>query len=148
MCQVLVGFAVGLLTNMAQLALMASVRQENVAVALAIYGLFGSMGSSTGYAIAGGMWTNILPYKMMEFLPEDSKADAWAIYGDITKQLADPIGTPIRDAIILAYGDVARKMVIVSAALIPLLIVSVCAWRNINVKDLEEEEKQEKGTVF
>jgi hypothetical protein len=148
MCQVLVGFSVGLLTSTSQLSLMASAGHANTAVAIAIWGLFGSIGSSTGFAVAGGMWTNILPYKMEEFLPEEYKSQARAIYGDIKKQLEYPIGHPVRDAVILAYGDVARKMVIAGSALIPLLIIAVFMWRNINVKKLSEEEKKSGKHVF
>lgn len=125
MCQILVGFGAGMIGQMAQLTTMASVRHQDVAVALAIYGLFGSVGSSVGYAVAGAMWTNVLPEKLYEFLPEDSKSMTAAIYGDITKQMADPIRTPVRDAVIAAYGDVMRKMVIVGSALIPLTIICV-----------------------
>ncbi|OTA86125.1 hypothetical protein M434DRAFT_82353 [Hypoxylon sp. CO27-5] len=148
MCQVLVGFGVGMIGQMAQLATMASVRHQDVAVALAIYGLFGSVGSSVGYAVAGGLWTNILPVKLHEYLPEDSKNMTAAIYGDINKQMAYPIGTPIRDAVIAAYGYVMRKMVIVGSALIPLTIICVGVWRNINVKKSEAVEKRVRGNVF
>ncbi|KAI1653979.1 MFS general substrate transporter [Daldinia decipiens] len=148
MCQVLVGFGAGVINQMSQLIAMASVRHQDVAVALAIYGLFGSVGSSVGYAVAGGLWTNILPVKLYEFLPEDSKNMTAEIYGDITKQMEYPIGTPIRDAVIEAYGDVMRKMVIVGSALIPLTIICVIVWRNINVKKLEAVEKRSKGNVF
>lgn len=148
MCQVLVGFGAGVLNQMSQLITMASVRHQDVAVALAIYGLFGSVGSSVGYAVAGGIWTNILPVKLYEFLPEDSKNMTAAIYGDINKQMEYPIGTPIRDAVIEAYGDVMRKMVIVGSALIPLTIICVIVWRNINVKKLETVEKRSRGNVF
>ena len=148
MCQVLVGFSTGMLTTMSQLAIMASVRHQDVAVSIAIWGLFGSVGSSVGFAIAGGMWTNILPEKLYEFLPEDAKGNATAIYGDIELQMADPIGTPVRDAVISAYGDVMRKMAITGACLIPVIIVSVGIWRNINVKKLEGLEKRKRGTVF
>ncbi|OTA52466.1 siderophore iron transporter mirB [Hypoxylon sp. EC38] len=148
MCQVLVGFGVGMIGQMAQLATMASVRHQDVAVALAIYGLFGSVGSSVGYAVAGGLWTNILPVKLYEYLPEDSKNMTAAIYGDINKQMAYPIGTPIRDAVIAAYGYVMRKMVIVGSALIPLTIICVGVWKNINVKKSEAIEKRARGNVF
>ncbi|KAI1463459.1 MFS general substrate transporter [Daldinia caldariorum] len=148
MCQVLVGFGVGVINQMSQLITMASVRHQDVAVALAIYGLFGSVGSSVGYAVAGGIWTNILPVKLYEFLPDDSKNMTATIYGDINKQMEYPIGTPIRDAVIEAYGDVMRKMVIVGSALIPLTIICVIVWRNINVKKLETVEKRSRGNVF
>ncbi|KAI1475353.1 hypothetical protein K445DRAFT_314456 [Daldinia sp. EC12] len=148
MCQVFVGFGVGMINQMSQLITMASVRHQDVAVALAIYGLFGSVGSSVGYAVAGGIWTNLLPVKLHEFLPEDSKNMTAEIYGDITKQMEYPIGTPIRDAVIEAYGDVMRKMVIVGSALIPLTIICVIVWKNINVKKLETVEKRSRGNVF
>lgn len=127
---------------------MAAVKHQDVALSLVIHSLFTSLGSAIGYAIAGGMWTNILPYKIAEFLPEESKSQSWSIYGDITKQLQYPIGNPIRDAVIRAYGDVGRKMVIVGAALTPLMIITVMFWRNINVKDTEKEEKEARGNVF
>ncbi|KAI1778817.1 hypothetical protein F4818DRAFT_402529 [Hypoxylon cercidicola] len=134
MCQILIGFSVDMIGQMAELTAMASVRYQDVAVALAIYGLSSSVGSSVGYAIAGGLWTNILPAKLYEYLPEDSKNMTAAIYGDIKKQMA---GTPIRDAVIAAYADVMRKRGIVGSALIPLTIICVVVWRNINVKKLE-----------
>lgn len=148
MCQVLVGFATGMLATMSELALMASVPHADVAVAIAIYGLFGSIGSAIGYAVAGGMWTNLLPPKLLELLPPDSKDRAAAIYGDISLQMADPLGTPVRDAVVGAYSYVMRLMAIVGAALIPLTIVAVFIWRNINVKTSQQGEKARRGNVF
>ncbi|KAK8099422.1 siderophore iron transporter mirb [Apiospora kogelbergensis] len=148
MCQVLVGFSTGMLTTMSELALMASVDHQNVAVAIAIYGLFGSVGSSIGYAIAGGIWTNILPGKLVEFLPDYAKDQAASIYGSIENQMAEPIGTPVRDAVIEAYGYVMRLMVIVGASLIPLLVIAVFIWKNINVKKNQSGEKKARGNIF
>lgn len=148
MCQVLIGFSTGMLSTMSQLILMAAAGHANVAVAIAIYGLFGSIGSSTGYAIAAGLWTNQLPNKLEKYLPEESKNLTATIYGDIKQQLAYPIGHPIRDAVIHAYGDVMRSMTIAGACLCPLLIASILMWRNINVKNVQEEEKSKRGNIF
>ncbi|KAK6069434.1 siderophore iron transporter mirb [Seiridium cupressi] len=148
MCQILIGFGSALLTDTSRLAVMAAVAHKNMALSLVIHSLFTSIGSSIGYAIAGGMWTNMLPYKFAEYLPEDAKSQAWTIFGDITLQMKYPIGHPIRDAAIEAYGDVGRKMVIVGSSLTPLIIITVLFWRDINVKDLEQEEKEKRGTVF
>ncbi|KAI2603755.1 hypothetical protein GGR54DRAFT_644496 [Hypoxylon sp. NC1633] len=135
-------------SRMAQLATMASVGHQDVAAALAIYSLFGSVGSSVGFTVAGGLWTNILPAKLYEYLPGDSKNMTAAIYRDTNEQMAEPIGTPIRDAVIAAYADVMRRMVIVGAALIPLTIICVASWKNINVKKLDAGEKRARGNVF
>lgn len=88
MCQVLIGFGSALLTDTSRLAVMAAVPHKDVALSLVIHSLFTSIGSAIGYAIAGGMWTNMLPYKLMEYLPEDSKDQAWTIFGDITLQVS------------------------------------------------------------
>ena len=107
-----------------------------------------SVGSSVGYAVAGALWTNILPAKLAEFLPDEAKPQAAAIYGDITKQMAEPLGSPVRDAVVAAYGVVMRRMVIVGTCLIPLTIACVIVWRNINVKKLEGVERRKRGNVF
>ncbi|KAI1842131.1 hypothetical protein JX265_005590 [Neoarthrinium moseri] len=148
MCQVLVGLGSALLTDTSRLAVMAAVKHKDVALSLVIHNLFTAIGSAIGFAIAGGMWTNMLPYKLAEYLPEDSKSDAFKIFGDITLQMQYPIGHPIRDGVIAAYGDVGRKMVIVGSALTPLMIITVLLWRNINVKDMEAKEREERGNVF
>lgn len=148
MCQILVGFSTGILVLTSQLALMYSIAQADVAIGLALYALFGSIGSSTGVAIAGGMWTNILPYKIAEYLPADAKDQAAALYGDITLQMAEPIGSPIRDAVIAAYADVMHKMVIAGVCLIPLLVAAVWVWRHKNVKEVQEKERAQRGNVL
>lgn len=149
MCQVFNGIATGIWALTAQLAIMASVGHQEVAVAIAMFGLFGSIGAAIGNAIAGALWTNVLPNKLYELLPEDSKNMTAAIYGDITLQLGYERDSLIRNAVIGAYDDVQRKMVIAGAAFIPLCAICVFAWRNINVKKLEElKGRQTKGTVF
>ncbi|KAK9416644.1 hypothetical protein SUNI508_09554 [Seiridium unicorne] len=121
MCQILIELGSVLLTDTSRLAVMPAVEHKNMALSLVIHSLFISIGSAIGYAIAGSMWTNMLPYKLVEYLPEDAKSQTWTIFGDITLQMQYPIGHPIRDAVIEAYGDVGRKMVIVGSALTPLM---------------------------
>lgn len=147
--QVLVGLGTGIFATCAQLAVMVPVTHQEIAVITAVWGLFGSFGASIGFAIAGAMWNNILPVQLYNRLPEESKVNATAIFGDIVLQMSYLDGTPERDAIVGAYGDVMRKMVITGVALVPLCFASIFLWRNINIKKLEEEEgTQTKGTVF
>ena len=82
-------------------------------------------------------------------LPEESKPEYRAIFGNITLQQSFLDGTPERDAVVGAYADVQRKMVITGACFVPLCLASIYIWKNINVKKLEEENgKQTKGNVF
>ncbi|KAI0139403.1 MFS general substrate transporter [Hypoxylon sp. NC0597] len=149
MCQIFNGVSSGIWVLSAQLAIMASVTHQEIAVAMAIFGLFGSIGAAIGLAIAGALWNNVLPQKLREFLPEDSKGLVSKIFGNINVQKSYPMGSPIRQAIIAAYGDVQRKMVIAGSAFIPICVICLLVWKNINVVKLEQTRgKQTKGNVW
>jgi len=147
--QILNGLGSGIFATCGQLAVMAPVTHQEIAAVMAIWGLFGSIGAAVGFAIAGAMWNNILPTQLYNRLPEESKDQSAAIFASIVTQLSYADGTPERDAIVGAYADVQRKMVIAGACFIPLCLGCIYLWRNINVKKLEREQgKQTKGTVF
>jgi hypothetical protein len=147
--QVLVGLGTGIFSTCAQLAIMAPVTHQEIAAVNALWGLFGSFGSSIGFAIAGAMWNNILPAQLYERLPEQSKANATLIFSSIVTQLEYADGTLEREAIVGSYAHVQRLMLIAGVALVPLCLASIFIWKNINVKRLEEEKgKQTKGRVF
>lgn len=148
MCQIFNGFYSGVWALTSQLAIMSSVTHQEIAVALALWGLFGAIGAAIGFAVAGALWTNIFPVQLLKNLPEDAKNLTATIYGDINVQKSYPMGSPIHDAIIAAYADVQRKMVITGVAFIPLCVVCLFMWRNINVNEMEKKRKQTKGTVF
>ncbi|KAK1638528.1 major facilitator superfamily transporter [Colletotrichum phormii] len=149
MCQIFNGVASGIFSICSQIAIMSSVTHQQIAIALALHGLFGSIGAAIGLAIAGGIWNNVLKKNIYTNLPEGSKDLTASIYASIETQLSYPMGSPIRTAIIESYADVQRKMVIAGCAFIPLVLLSLLIWRNINVKTVEEEKgKQTKGTVF
>ncbi|PVI01015.1 putative transporter [Periconia macrospinosa] len=147
--QILCGLGTGIFATCAQIAIFAPVTHQQIAVVSAIQGLFSGFGSSIGYSISGAMWNNILPTQLYERLPEESKSRAAEIFGSIVVQQSFADGTPEREAIVAAYAHVQRLMVIAGACFIPLCILSIFFWRNINVKNLEEEKgKQTKGMVF
>ncbi|KAL6703648.1 hypothetical protein ACN47E_009422 [Coniothyrium glycines] len=147
--QVLVGIGTGIFVTCAQLAVMSPVTHQEIAVVNALWGMFGSFGSSIGIAIASAMWNNILPQQLYNRLPEASKGDYLTIFGDITIQSGFLDGTPERDAVVGAYAHVQRLFVITGACLVPLCLASIFIWKNINVKKLEAEKgKQTKGNVF
>ncbi|KPM39223.1 Siderophore iron transporter mirB [Neonectria ditissima] len=149
MCQLFNGIYSGVWALTAQLAIMSCVTHQEIAVSIALFGLFGSIGAAVGYAIAGALWTNIFPVQLLARLPDDSKDLMASIYADITVQLSYPPGSEIRQAINDAYSDVQRKMVITGVAFIPLCLGCLFMWKNINVRKLEESKgKQNKGNVW
>ncbi|KAL1869505.1 hypothetical protein Plec18167_007803 [Paecilomyces lecythidis] len=149
MCQLFNGFGSGIFSMCMQIAVMASVTHQEIAVVLAIWGLFGSIGAAIGETIAGALWTNELLKQLYNDLPADSKHLASTIYSSIVKQESYPMGSPIREAIISAYGNVMRKMVIAGACFIPPLVLFLLMLRDINVKKLEKSRgTQSKGNVW
>ncbi|CAG8128411.1 unnamed protein product [Penicillium salamii] len=140
MTQILVGLGTCLFTVCGQLAIMAMVTHQEVAVVIAIWGLFGSIGAAVGSAIAGAMWNNLAQKEMYSRLPEGSKHLAATIFGNIVAQMKYADGTAEREAIVGAYSNVQRKMVIVGVCFVPLCIACTWFWRSINVKKLFKEQ--------
>ncbi|KAI0008095.1 MFS general substrate transporter [Xylariaceae sp. FL0662B] len=101
-CEVIGSLAGGGLVMVQQIAIMASVPHRDVAVGLALLGMITSCGGAIGQTISGAIWTNNLPHKLAEALPEELKANASVIYGSLPVQLSYVVGTPARDAIISA----------------------------------------------
>ncbi|TDZ30271.1 MFS siderochrome iron transporter 1 [Colletotrichum spinosum] len=147
--QLLNGIGTGIFAACCQIAVMSSVTHAEIAPAMAIWSLFGSVGSTVGYTIAGALWNNVLPAKLYEFLPADAKNRTTEIYGDVTVQLSFADGDPIRDAIVRAYADVQHKMVIAGAAFVPVCLACILVWKRVNLKKLEAEKgTQTKGNVW
>jgi hypothetical protein len=148
MCQIFNGFYSGVWSLTSQLAIMATVGHQELAVAIALWQLFGSIGASIGNALAGALWTNIFPVQLQQNLPADAKNLTQAIYADIEVQLSYPLGSPIRDAIIESYGHVQRLMVITGVCFLPACIVCVLVWKNINVIKVDAARKKAGSNVF
>lgn len=144
MCQILKACSAGSIIICEQLAVMSVVSHNEITIMLAVVALASSVGRSIGRAISGGIWTNQLPGLLVKYLPESEKANAMTIYGDIKQQLSYAWGSPARDAIVRAYGDVQRHMVIAGAAFMPLALGCVLLWRNVNLT----KYKQTEGKVF
>jgi small basic protein len=57
--------------------------------------MFGSTGLAIGFAVLGFMWKNGMPNELVQYLPPSMKNEAMAVYGDITKQMEAPVGSPV-----------------------------------------------------
>lgn len=104
--QLLVGIGSAFFTTCGQIAAMAPVSHQEIAAVLAVWTMFGSVGSSIGSAISGGIWNNVFPAELLKNLPAESKDMAPVIFGDIVTAMSYADGTPERDAILATYGHV------------------------------------------
>ncbi|CAG9985096.1 unnamed protein product [Clonostachys byssicola] len=149
MTQIFVGVGAQLFASCGQLAVQVPVTHQEIAVVLAIWGMFGSFGAAIGNAIAGALWNNILPEQLLLRLPESVKNQSATIYGDMVLQMSYEDGTPEREAIVGAYGYLQRRMVIAGACFMPLCLFAIFVWKNTNIRKLQSEQGiQTKGRVF
>ncbi|OLN95330.1 Siderophore iron transporter mirB 5 [Colletotrichum chlorophyti] len=143
MCQIFIAVAGGTLHICEQMAVMAVVEHQHISVVLAMQGAFSSIAGAVGATIATAIWQSVFPTRLMEYLPEKDKKDFTKIYGDLAVQLSYRNGTATRDAIICAYGDAQKNLLITATAILALSIPAVAVWRDVKLKEI----KQTKGTV-
>jgi len=126
-CQVLLGIGGSLIHVPAQLGVQASASHAEVGAATAIFLTFLEIGGAVGAAISGAIWTNGVLPRLRQYLPDDLKHEAKAIYGSIavaSDLVRFPSGSPGREAIDRAYQETMSRIlvvaIIVALPLIPL----------------------------
>ena len=144
MCFMFISIAQGLLIITDEIAILSAGSHEHVASMLAIVSIFGNIGSAIGYTVAASIWTDLLPKRMMQYLPAEDLPNIVMIYSDIMTQLSFPMDSPTRRAIQHAYEDVFLRLLSISTGIWVIGAVGIFMWRNINVKDI----KQSKGHVW
>ncbi|KAJ5491248.1 Siderochrome iron transporter 2 [Penicillium diatomitis] len=144
MCQIFIAFAGGTIVIGEDMAVMAAGGRENTPMMLALIGLFSSIGGGIGYAVSAAIYNNVFVDALTSHLPDDLKANATQIYlGGIGVQSTYPVGSPLRDACVYAWGYAQRMNCIASTCVLVLLIPAVAVWKNYDVG-----KKQNKGTML
>ena len=142
-CEVIGSIASGSAVAIEQIAIMASVPHKDVAVGLALLSMITSMGGSIGQAISSAIWTNTLPANLEKMLPDELKGEAATIYGDLTAQLSYEWGSPARDAIVHAYAETQKLMLIAATVSLAGTILWISLMKNHRL-----DKQQTKGVVF
>ncbi|KAK2743727.1 hypothetical protein FQN55_007130 [Onygenales sp. PD_40] len=140
MCQVLIAASGGTLTICEQMAVMAAANTSEIAIVLALLGLFSSIGGAIGQTIAGTIWMNTFPKQLGILLPEVSKAKVAEIFSSLSVQLSYPMGSMERDAIIRVYGIGQERMLWVALGLLFLGIPCILAWKNVDLKKVKKNQ--------
>lgn len=144
--QVLVGLGGGFLNVPAQLGVQSVVAHQDVASATALFLTALSVGQAIGSAISGAIWTNTLPGKLAQYLPEEVQVNATLIYADFTHASSYASGSEARIAINRSYQETMRLMLI--GALVSSIPIIFAALMMENVKLKEVKEGNVKGRVF
>lgn len=119
------------------MAVMAAAPHQNVAVMLALIGLFSSVGGAIGQAVAGAIYTNKFPAALDRALPGNATLNA-ELYGSITNQISYPFGTPERNAVLYAYDDAMWYLTIASTVFLVPCFVFIAIWKDFKVKELRK----------
>lgn len=143
MCQIFLAFAGGTMIICQQVAVQSVSDHNNVASALAILSVFGTMGGAVGSSISGAIWTHTLPGALKRLLPASAKDDWEKIYDSIKVQLSYEKDSPVRHAISFAYAEAQSRMLIAGTAIMALSLV----WMFV-VRDVRLAKQQTKGVLF
>lgn len=115
--------ASAMLYNVEQVAIMVAVPHQEVAVSIALLNVITALGGAIGQAISATIWAQIVPQRIAKYLPQASSVEVARLYGDISVQLAAEWGSPEREAVVRAFGDAQKAMVILgTCALVPCLV--------------------------
>ncbi|KAJ7684230.1 major facilitator superfamily domain-containing protein [Mycena polygramma] len=144
MCQVFISIGGSIFIIAQQVAVLAAVDHQHIAMALALLYVIGTIGDALGAAISGVIWTHTFPNALAHYLPVDSLPDLETIYEDLDTQLSYPVGDPTRLAIQQAYGYAQTRMLAAGTGIMVLAVVWVFLIRNIDLRKIE----QVKGVVF
>ncbi|OQE20379.1 hypothetical protein PENSTE_c013G10319 [Penicillium steckii] len=124
--QVLLGLAGGLFSYPAQASIQVASKHEHLAVVTGIYLACYNVGSALGNTISAAIWNQVMPGELVKQLGNETLAtEAYGapfIFAD-----ANPVGTPDRDAVIVAYQKTQRLLCITGICLtVPLIAFALC----------------------
>ncbi|KAJ3051275.1 hypothetical protein HK097_007736 [Rhizophlyctis rosea] len=131
--QILTGFGAGLITMATQVAVQAALPRQNVGMVTALFLAIASFGGAIGSIIAGQMWAQLLPGKLLEFgVPI---ADIPTILGSLVAAASSPHLPLIQEA----YTDVSKKINIAGVCVLIPIAVCLAIQKNLYLSDEEAE---------
>jgi MFS family permease len=142
--QVLVGIGGGFVNVPVQLGMQASVLPKDVACTTAMFLTTLSLGGAVGSGVSGAVWGTLLKRKLAAYLPEDHQGSVDAIFGDFLKARELEWGSPAREAVVLAYEETMRTLLIIAVAVcIPMWFSAPC----MKSLRLEEIDVGDRGVI-
>lgn len=140
--EVVLGIAGGLFSYPTQALVQSAVQHERTAVITALYLSLYSVGSALGNTIAGAIWTNTLPGRLLSDLTAANIPNAATVAATVYANplgwiVTNPMGTPAREAVNSAYREVQRYLTTAGLCLSVLLIIASLCLRNPRLGDTQ-----------
>ena len=140
--QMVVGIGGGMINGPAQLGVQAAVSHQSLASATAIFLTSLEIGGAVGNAISGAIWSRSIPEKLALYLPEDTRDQVTAIFGNVTLAANGwPLGSPIRDAINRAYQETMTSILTVAVCLAAPCVLLSFFMKNYKLDEIDQHVK-------
>ncbi|GAA6003384.1 hypothetical protein JCM10207_000308 [Rhodosporidiobolus poonsookiae] len=148
--QVLRGIAGGMIGFPLQASIQSVAKREHIGAVTAMQLLMHSMAAAIGSAIGGGIWSNLVPAKLNNYIADPATA---------AKAYANPLaliskfapGTPVRDGLARAHGETQRVLAITACCvaavgfLVSFALKSVRLTDDVTLKEIEDIPDDEVG---
>lgn len=150
--QVITGLGGALTIALIQAAVQVAAPPAIVARTTAAFNIFPSVGNAIGAAVAGAMWSNLLPGFLARNLTTTSHLkDLPTIYAEPLTWIEEhPLGNATRSAVIVAYLSIWRLLMIVGTIMSGLSIVGVLFMQNLRLNDslVHDDTPSKEATSF
>ncbi|KDE07039.1 hypothetical protein MVLG_02617 [Microbotryum lychnidis-dioicae p1A1 Lamole] len=147
MVQIVRGFGVGCIGFPVQAAIQTVSKHEHIAAITAGYLTIYYFSSGIGSAIGGVIWTNLVPEKLAEYMPDQSLVTS-AYQNPIGFIARFPPGTPERLAVARAHDETQRIIVIVGTCIAALGLIAAFFLENVRLTDSTSIERDENGNYI
>lgn len=124
-CQVLLAVSAGTMTVSMMMAALSKAKEGEIAMRMALFYMISMLSSALGSTISTAIWRNTLIAALQRHLPSMLKSDARRMAGSIVVQLSYHKGTPGREAIILAFDEAWKYLMIAGTAAMGISVVGV-----------------------
>jgi len=143
--QLIVGIGGGFINVPTQLGIQASVSQQDVGCATAVFLTTLSLGGAVGSAVSGAIWSTLVKQKLGAYLPAESLPALEEIFGDFKKAASYELGSDTREAVRRSYDETMRMLLIIAlCACIPLLPTAM----TMKPLKLDLVETEDKGVII
>lgn len=121
--------------------------RTDVASVTTLYETLRVIGSATGSAIGGAIWTHVLFSRLLIYLPDASKNKAGAIRDSFTFASSFPVGSLERTAINNSYTDVMHIQFVVTLGFMGASFLASLFIQDVDLKEMDKSKQSEASSL-
>ncbi|KAG0243710.1 hypothetical protein BGW41_001583 [Actinomortierella wolfii] len=134
--QTIVGCGGGMSSIAASVSVTGVVHRRDIAIVIGATQILSSIASAVGSALAGGVWTQLLPKELGEHVT--GEYDLFQAVNNVTYVAL--LDEPTKSQVIAAYGDSQKVLSIISCAMAILACLSAFMMQHVDLLQSQEEQ--------